>query len=358
MIRKWNPELRELRRMFGPDKLAHQCEDKWPKEAMKEINCYHIWMPVEEYGEDSPARYVSIYIDIKHQHTIEEVFLDDLMYIVPRFQTIAGSPYAFSPAVVVGLPDSRMLQAMTHTLMEAGERYVRPPLAATSQVVQSAVDLSPNGITWLDKEYDERNGQALRPLYQDRGGFPIGLELREDIKETLKSAFYINKFTLPEVNRDMTAYEVAERMKQFRRENLPLVAPIEAEYNGMLCESAFTLALRMGLLGSERDIPRSIRGRDVEFKFESPLSEADEEKKATRFSQVAQLLAEASQFDQGAPINVDFDTALRDAIQGLGAPERWLNPMDEVDATRDQVAQEQAAAAMAMAEQESVSGAA
>ena len=349
LARKWKPRYHQLVEFFGKEKLHRNIVDKLPKEQLSEADIRHVWMPATQYGEESRFRYVSIYIDVTNEHIIEKVFTDDRHYIVPRFQTISGSPYAYSPATVAGLPDGRMLQAMTHTLMEAGERFARPPLVGTAQAVSGTIDLSPDGITWADKEYDEKMGQALRPLYQDRGGFPIGLEMRDSIFETLRSAFYINKLTLPEISREMTAYEVQERMKQYRRENLPLFAPIEAEYNGMLCETAFDIAMKMGFFGAEQDIPDSLRGRDVEFKFESPLTESEEEKKANRFGQVSDMLARAIEISPGVEHNLNFDEAFRDAVTGIGSPEKWLNGVEHVAEIREQ----QAAMQAAMMEQES-----
>lgn len=352
VARKWKPTHRQLIQFFGESKLHPDMMKDIHKKQMEECDIRHLHIPMDQYGDDSPRKFVSIYLDVKHNHIIEEVATDHKQYLVPRFQTIAGSAYAYSPATIVALPDSRMLQAMTHTLMEAGERYARPPLIATSKVVQSSVDLSADGITWVDKEYDEKLGGALRPLNQDRGGFPIGLEMRDSIIDVLSSAFYINKLTLPEVTRDMTAYEVQERMKQYRRENLPLFAPIESEYNGQLCEMAFDLSMEMGLMGSPRDIPESLQEQDVMFKFESPLTESEEEKKANRFNQVSQMLAGAVQLDQGVAQNLNFDEAFRDAVTGVGAPQKWLNSVEEVLQVRQMAAQEQQAAMMAQQEQQ------
>ena len=336
-VRKWKPTYEQMVRFFG-DKNHKSIIDQKTKTPFKEGDVRHLVIPSDMYGDDEmAARYpwVSCYIDVEHQHIIETTGMNHMMYVVPRFQTISGSPYAYSPATVVGLPDARSLQAMTHTLLEAGERYVRPPIIATQKVIRSDVDLAPDGITWVDQEYDERLGASLRPLNQDRGGFPIGLEMRDGIADVLSSAFYLNKITLPATTHEMTAYEVAERMKQYRRENLPLFAPIEAEYNGRLCETAFEIAMNAGMLGSPYDIPESLRDRDVQFKFESPLTASEEEEKATRFGQVAQLLAQAAEYDQTVVQNVDFDSALRDAITGLGAPAKWLNSIEQVMQTRE-----------------------
>ncbi len=351
--RKWKPTYYQLVTQFGKEKLSTAITSQVDAHPHKEADILHLVMPAPMYGDEKIAsrfKYASIFFDVANKHIIEEVGLNHSMYVIPRFQTIAGSQYAYSPATVVGLPDARLLQAMTHTLLEAGERYVRPPLIATSTVVRSDVDLSPDGITWVDKEYDERLGAALRPIAQDRGGYPIGLELRTDIKETLASAFYLNKITLPPVDtKTMTAYEVSERMKQYRREALPLFAPIEADYNGQLCEMSFDLMMTNGLLGSPYDIPQSLSGRDVVFKFKSPLSAADEEKKANRFQQVATMLADVAQLDPSLQDNVDLDQAFRDAVEGIGSPNAWLHDPKQVETNRAARAQKQMATAAATA---------
>jgi hypothetical protein len=342
VVRKWKPTYRQMVDYFG-DKCHRDILDNVYKMPFKECDVKHIFIPAVMYGEEryiGKYKYVSLFVDVAHQTVIEEVPSNHMMYIIPRFQTIAGSPYAYSPATVVGLPDARSLQAMTHTLLEAGERYARPPIIATAKVIRGDVDLRPDGITWVDDEYDERLGASLRTLAQDRGGWPIGKEMRQGIVSVLHSAFYQDKLNMPDKT-NMTAYEVSEWMKQYRRQNLPLFAPLEAEYNGRICESSFELLMSNGLLGSPYDIPESLRGRDVQFKFQSPLSESDEQKKATQFSQVAGLLAEAANFDPQVVGNVNFDEAFRDAVEGTGSPIKWLHSLESVMEQREASAQQQ-----------------
>ncbi|MES9841218.1 MAG: portal protein [Candidatus Thiodiazotropha endolucinida] len=346
VVRRWKPTQRQMVTYFGAEKVHSAINDDLFKNPFKERECYHVTMPADMFNDDEIQSkgypYVSVFLDFENDHIIEKTGVNNHMYVVPRFQTIAGSPFAFSPATVAGLPNARTIQAMTHTLLEAGERYARPPIIATTQVIKSDVDLTGDGITWVDKEYDEKLGAAMRPLYQNQSGFPIGLEMRQGVVEILSSAFYRDKLSLPEVSHEMTAYEVSERMKQFRRENLPLFAPIEADYNGQLCELSFELAMQNGFLGSPYDIPDSLRDRDVKFKFKSPLSESEEEAKANMFAKTAQMLGEAAQFDPGVVLNLDFDEALRDAIEGTGAPATWLRDIEEVAIGKQQMAEQQA----------------
>jgi hypothetical protein len=332
VVRKAKPTRRNLVNYFGEDKLHPSIIKELHKKPFEEVHIRHFFMPSEYYGDEeiqSRYPYVSIYLDIANTKIIEEIGMNHKYYVVPRFQTVAGSAYAYSPATTVGLSDARCLQAMTHTLLEAAERYARPPIVATQKVVRGDIDLTGDGITWIDKDYDENTGAALRPLYQDKGGWPIGDAERTRVVETLNSAFYLNKLTLPEGNREMTATEVLERMKQFRRENLPLFAPIEAEDNGQICELAFEIAMANGFLGSPNDVPRSLRGADVEFKFESPLTVSENDEIVQRYGEVRRMLGAAVEIDPTVGHDIDLSTAIRDAITKSGSPVSWLRPEEE-----------------------------
>jgi len=329
---------------FGIKNVHEKVREANGKDLFKTCDVRHIVIPSEMYGDEKITNpYVSIFLDVQNDHELEVKGINNKYYVVPRFKTIPGSAFAYSPATGIGLPDARSMQQMQHTLLEAAERYTRPPLIAVQKVIRGDVDLSSDGITYVDDEYDERLGAALRPLAQDRGGFPIGLEMKEQIVETLKSAFYANKLSLPDTTGDMTAYEVSERMKQYRRENLPLFSPIEDEYNGQICELAFDVAMSAGFFGSPQDIPESLLSRDITFEFVSPLSESEEEKKVQKFGQTIEMATQAATIDPNAAANVNVDEALRDAISGSGAPEKWKRTPEEVLQIRKIDAQTKAA---------------
>jgi len=351
IARKWQPTLHVLVRYFGEEALPPALKQKYQREPFSTVKVYHIVMPSELTHDDKYIdryKFVSTFIMEEGNTVLEEKGINYSYYIVPRFQTIAGSPYAFSPATITALPDARTLQSMTYTLLEAAERYARPPMVATQKVVTGVVDLRPNGITWLDNEYDERTGAGLRSLDQNKGGYPIGASERGRIYETIERAFYLNTLSLP-LDGEMTAYEVQERMKQYRRTNLPLFAPMEKDYNGQLCEATFDLLMMMGQLGSPQDIPESLGG-DVEFKYVSPLSSNEEEEKLNQFSQIRQELREAADLDAGIMDNFDFDEAIRDAIGGMDAPVNWVRSQKDIAEMREARLLQQAAQQAAEAE--------
>lgn len=341
--RRWKPYARDLMSLF-PGKTDPRVAQKLEQNPWAEVNCRHIVMPADQYeapvGKRWRTPWVSIFVDADHHHVMEEVGLHESPYTIPRWQTVSGSQYAYSPAAVAGLPDARLLQAMTLTLLEAGEMAVRPPMIATKEAIRGDVAIYAGGITWADAEYDERLGEVLRPVTQDKTGIPFGLEMAAQTRELLGAAFYLNKLTLPPADREMTAFETSERIKEYIRTALPLFEPMEIEYNGAICEATFGLLMRGGAFGPPEDIPESIRGADVQFKFKSPLHDAVERKDSQAFVQSAELIATAVELDPTAAAVVDVRKALRQALSGVGAPAQWMRSEEEVEAFAEQQAEQ------------------
>jgi hypothetical protein len=341
VYRYWNPTGTAVRKRFP--KTYSKSIDQWiDKDPYREVHCMHAVIEGEDYdrikpktGERMPksrSPWVSLYIDLDNGAVLEETPSFSRIYTIPRWETVSGSQWAYSPAAIAGLPDARLLQAMTLTLMEAGENTVRPPLIATQEAIRSDVALYSGGITWVDAEYDERLGEALRPLIQTGGqGLSVGMELLKDAREKLSEAFYLNKLALPAPDREMTAYETGQRIQEWIRAALPLFEPVETEYNAALCEDTFDALMRENAFGSHRDIPQSIRGQEVRFVFESPLHQATERKKGALLLQASQLMEQAVQLDPTCVADLDARFALRDALTGVGCPQTWLRDKAQAD---------------------------
>ncbi len=340
--------INKMYQKFG-DKIHPQLLEKYnnKEDCEQEIDCMHLQVPVREYTDEPMAReYMSFYIDVTNEHMMEEVNVSQKMYVVPRFATIAGCPYGYSPAVMAALPDARAMQAMTHTLMEAGERAANPPMVAARKALREDLNVLANGVTWVDESYDGRLDDVLRPLIHDKSGLPTAFGMKEDVRNSIDLAFYLRSMTLP-TDEQMTAYEVSERMKEFVRKTAPLFDPIEDEYNAALCEITFGNLFEYGQLGRPEQVPGSIRGRDIMFKFQSPIKEAEERGLAQKFSIAVDLAAQAAQLQPNVVANFDVDKGYRDSIAGSGVPQEWIRVEDQVAETKKAMA-EQAAQAQAL----------
>lgn len=357
--RKWKPTVRDLMRLFPgsvhPD-VVLQAQGTNPN-PFAEIQCYQIVVAADlfegEYVYDgamqgkSKCPWVSLYYDCDNEHVMEAVPQWTKGVIVPRWQTVSGSQYAFSPAAVVALPEARLLQSMTYTLLEAGEKATSPPMIATGDVVRGDVDVRPGGITIVDREYDERLGEALRPITQDLRGMPIGIEMQKDSRSVLSEIFYLNKLSgPPQGGPQKTAFQVGQEVQQYIRDALPLFEPMEMSYNGAIYEETFELSMRNGMFGSPYDMPPSLRGRKLSPTFRSPLHDAIEQQKVQVFLQTAQIIAQAVPMDQSAAMIIDYKEALRDTLEGGGTPAKWMRSVTELDAIAQKTAQDQQAAGM------------
>ncbi len=356
--RNWKLEARSLVKLF-PKTASAKVKELAQKEPYKEIKCRHIIIPEDEYdlstekkGRSNRLPFTSIYIDIENDTVLEEIPAKRVPYVIPRWVTVAGSAYAYSPATVVALPDARMLQQITLTMLEAGQKAVDPPLKATREAIQGGVNWFAGGVTWVDNEYDERLGAALEPLLEPSPGLGWGERREEKIEELISEAFYLNVIALPAAKGGdkMTAYETQKRVEEYVRRALPLFEPMEVEYNGGLCEQTWNLAMDMGAFGSFEDMPEILKGRELSWQFESPLQAANDRAKALAFQQSSALLAEAAQIDPSVRFDFNLDRAFRDAL-GAIAPAKWVVPEEEAQAARESAAQVQQveAAAQAMA---------
>lgn len=345
----WKVTARDLVRKYGGKvDLSQAVKTAADKEPFKEIACRRVVMPASDYDLAQPSRrkklpFVVLMIDCENDTLLEEVPAKRINYALPRWQTVSGSQYAHSPATVIALPDARLLQQITLTLLEAGQKTVDPPLIATREMISGGVNVYAGGVTWVDAEYDERLGEVLRPMTIDAKGLNWGVDREERIQQMIHKAFFLDQLGLPDLSGEkMTAYETRIRLEEYTRRALPLFEPMESEYNGALCDLTFEIAMEEGAFGSPFDMPPQLRGQEVQFQFESPIQAASKRANAQVFQQSAQLLAIAAQIDQSAVHDFDVRTAFRDALDGTGAPAEWIVPKEQADQVAQQ-AQEAAA---------------
>lgn len=339
--RNWCAPARELVRKFG-NKVHEKVKTCAEKEPFKEINVRHIIVPADEYqtGQKWKHPWVSIWVDRDNEHIMEEVNRPDPFYLIPSWMKVCGSQYAYSPATIIALPDARLIQQITLTILEAGELSVEPPLIAREEVIRGDMQIFRGGVTWVDLDADKRLEDAIAPLRRDNSGLPFGMEMADRQWGIIRQIFFLDKLNLPKAG-DRTAYEVSQLVQEYIRNALPLFEPMETEYNGQLCERTFDLMMRAGAFGSVEDIPESLRGAEVKFRFESPLHDAIEMQKGQAFAEAQQLLAAGAAMDPSVRHLIKPRIAVRDVL-GTRVPQEWLASEEEVEELAQQDAQMQA----------------
>jgi hypothetical protein len=352
--RNWKPKIFELKGLFGKaGTLAPAVANAKNEDALKEVQCRHVLIPADDY--DLPrkpnCKWVSVYLDLENETILEELPRKRRGYVIQRWDFVSGSllgsPYAYSPATVYGLPDARMFQQMTLTLLEAGQKSVDPPMIAVGEAINGGTNLFAGGITWTDADYDERTGEVLRPMDLEFRGLQFGAAREQLLVKNLEDIFFNSSLQFPTLTKEMTAAESQRLYEEFLRKAIPLIEPAAEECNGQQCEMAFDTLLDMGAFGSVYDMPQALRGQEIRFQFDTPLQAASEKQKAEAFRNVTQLTVEAAQIDPSVALNLDVDTAYREAVYGAGGPADWILPKDQVAKLKAQKQQEAAAAQQA-----------
>lgn len=340
-FRRWKPFARDLVKIF-PKTTAKVVRDAATRDPTAETNCVHMVVPADAYDMKSHAPYASVFYDIANDVVLEETPSFDLIYSVERWMTVSGSQYPFSPAVVAALPEARLLQAMTYTILEASEKATNPPMIADQNIFRTDVAMYAGGLTWADFDGDGKLGDYLHLLTNDKAGIPVGVQQQDRCMKVIADAFYLNALRPfnPGSDPQMTAFQAGQLVQDYIRKALPLFEPMEAERNASICELTWGRMMRAGAFGPTLVMPRKLRqaidNNLVQFRFRSPLHDSIEQMKGTVFLQMKQLTAEAVAMDPATRYIPDAVTALRDALAGIGTPASWQRSEAEVKELSDQ----------------------
>lgn len=342
--RNWNPSARQLVGTFkgavsGDVTRAHE------KDPEKTFRCRHVVLPSRLYrhhaksGREFP--FTSLYVECESETVLEEVGLPYFCYVVPRWQLVSGSQYGSSMATSILLPDGRTMQVVMRTIREAGEKYVDPPLIAVGDAIRGDIGMYPGSVTNVDAEYDERLGQVLRPLSQDRGGMPIGFEIAAALKDDISKGWFLDKIKMPETSHQMTATQVRRIIQEHIRAAGPISKPIQAVYNNPLCDGVFQVLSQAGAFPFDQ-MPESLQGRDLKFKFRSPLDELTEQNEADTYVDIRdRIYLPAVQLDPSLKRVADLEAATRDAMRASGWKAKWFLPKEAVAEDRRMQAEQQ-----------------
>jgi hypothetical protein len=332
--RNWCPTARQIAHYF-PKTMSEAVKRALIKDPEKIFDCRHVIMPSRLYDGDSKGRnnrkfgFTSFYVEKESETVLEETGLNYFCYVIPRWHTVAGSQYGISMATSIILPDGRTMQVVTRTLREAGEKYTDPPMVAVTEAIRGDVHLHAGGITSADAEYDSKIGDVLRPISQDKGGMPIGIEIAAALKEDIRAGFFLDKIQLPDVGKDMTAFEVRRRVEEHIRAQTPIFDPIEEEF-APLYEGVYQLMSEQGAFPVQ-EMPESLMGRDIHFSFFSPLADlADQREAETYIDVMTRILIPASQIDPAQMANANLTESTRSAMRAAGWKATWFNPKEEV----------------------------
>ena len=290
---------------------------------------------------DVAEPWISIVFDRDAKHVINMSQFVEMPYITPRWLTIPGQAYGFSPGQQA-LPDIRMANSIKATLIKAGQLRTQPPLMIPNDGFMNPIRLAPGAFIPYDAAFARAFGRMpVQPL--DVGGnLPIGFELLKQTQDAINRAYHSDTLSLPDKSR-MTATEVMEHRAAFARVMGPALGRLLTEVSRPVYERAFGIELRAGRLP---EMPRELDGAQLNYTFFSAVQEAQHMNEVARSMRVFESMMPIAQVKPEVIDNLNLDEMVREIAAVMG-PYRFLNSPEEVQAIREQRAEAQAAQAQA-----------
>ena len=356
VFRKFKLTARQAVQKFGKDKAGKKASDALQANKPDEkIEYVHIVMPRDDPGygylDNRPPKmqmpWASLWIERAEKRVIGEGGFLELPYVIPRWDTAADEVYGRSPGMIA-LPDAASLQQIGKTLLKAGQKAVDPPLFVPSEGMKSPRRTRPGGQTYYDVSLMQRTGGRPPVFPMETGAnIPLGREMQNDIRIQVQRAFFNDLMRLPVDGPQMTATEILERKEEYVRVLGPVFGRLEADYTGATIDRVWAILARAGVFGAPETIPEELQGRNVRFEFTSPIARAVRKIEAAAVSKSFQEVLPMAELKPDVMDNFDEDAIARGVADANGVPQKWMRPVREVMAIRDERAKAQAQAQMA-----------
>ena len=283
--------------------------------------------------------YASIWMSTDCKESLEVKGFDYFPYLTPRWDVATGETYGRSPAMVA-LNDARLLQAMTETMVDAGEKALNPPLWGMGDLINGPLDLQSGGFNSVDSTGLAGAAAPINPI--QLGTIPDQImEFMQVVEQRIGAAFFRDILELPSArDNDLTATEINARLDQYMRQAAPVFARIEHDYNAPLVKLVYKILTVEGVLPPP---PKSVMEfeaytgeESIAFDYESPIKVARDKSEAMKVMETMQTILPLAEAYPQVLDNMDPDFVARFVGGKMDLPIAAFKPMEEVMEIRAQ----------------------
>lgn len=282
-------------------------------------------------------QYASYYVSIDGNKLCAEGGYRSFPYSISRYEQAPNEAYGRSPAMDV-LPAIKSLNEQKKTMLKQGHRVVDPVLLAHDDGIIDSFSLEPGSINAGGVSSDGRLLVQAMPV----GNIQAGKEMMDEEKAIINDAFLVNLFQILTESPEMTATEVLEKVKEKGILLAPTVGRQQSEYLGPMIERELDILSRQGRLPP---MPRLLKSATAQYKvlYDSPISRTREAEAASGAMHTLQYLGALAQTLQDPSVAdvINKDKTAQGIARISGMPSEWMNDQKEVDAIRNQRAQQQ-----------------
>lgn len=314
------------------------------------LKLLHVIEPRKQAGAgqiNKAMPFASKHIDIANNHMMKESGYHEFPCSVPRLRKLPNSVYG-NGQMTLALPDAKTVNEMMKNTVRSTEMQLGGMWIAQDDGV-----LNPHTVRIGPRKVIVANNVDSMKRLDDGTTFQLAEYLMNNLQGGIRRKLMADQ--LPPVGtQQMTATEINTRVELIRQLLGPMYGRLQAEYLKSILDRCFGLALRDGVLGTP---PEELWGRNLSFKFVSPLARSQRMEEVYATEQYVMSMGNAAAVEPTILDNIDFDAVATITGNGRGVPQSVMRTSDEVaelrkarqKAQEEQAQQQQQQAMMQMA---------
>lgn len=345
VYRKFTMTARQVKQQFDNERLPAKVLDLAEKKPdTADVVVLHCTMPnterVEGREDAAGMPWKAVYVLPEHSAIVQEGGYWTFPWAVSRYVTAPREIFGRSPGMAV-LPSVKMLQEVAKARLKGWHYATDPALLIADDGVLTPLNVRPGAL--IGGGVDENGRPRVVPL-QNGARLDIDEAMTEQERKVVNDSFLVSLMqVLIEKPGDMTAYEAALRAQEKGQLMAPVMGRQHSEFLGPLIEREIDLIARANLLPP---VPEEMAaGAEYDIEYLSPLSTAARSEPSLALQRGLAQAAPFIQLDPSAGDWIDAEDAVKTILRGNGAPNSAIRSEEEVDAIREQRAQQQAAQA-------------
>jgi len=329
--RKFELTARQAAEKWGVDKLPEKIRGALEKQPERKFEFLHCVKPNPD--RDPRKRdyrgmpFVSYYICMTSKMMLSEGGYNTFPYAISRYVTAPKEIYGRSPAMTV-LPDIKMLNEMSKTVIRAAHKIVDPPLLLQEDGVLQAFNTRPGALNYGG--VDDQGRAVVQPL-QSGARVDIGMDMMEQRRRVINDAFLITLFQILVETPNMTATEAMLRAQEKGALLAPTMGRQQSEMLGPLIERELDILGRAGVLPPMPEV-LARRGGEVDIEYVSPLNRSQRAEEGVAILRTLESVVPLAQIDPNIMLRFNPDQIVKELAEINGVPAKILRSDEEVEA--------------------------
>lgn len=353
--RKFNLTARQAVEKFDKTKLLPETVTNAKTKPNAEYTFIHAVYPNKDmvfgaWGSRGKS-WRSIYVQVTGQKLLSDKGFDINPYAIWRFRKNSDEIYGRSPASDA-IVEILKLNQIAKDMLEAAHMSVQPPMNIPEEM-RGNVQILPKG-----RNYYTDKDRVVSPAITGIN-FPIGIDREERAQKIIEKHYNVDMFLmLSRAEREMTAYEVAERKSEIAVLMGPQIDRLITEGLSTNFDVSADIEERAGRLPEPPDILLDYEGANINIEFIGPFAQAQQ--RLFKIRPVTNAIAELAPLAEVKPEvwdRIDFDELPEYILESHNFPQDLIRSDWEVaeirrvraeDIKRQQLAQDLSQAAEAV----------